>query len=79
MRQRGAPSTMPGRFIAALRDAAPRLTCLVGNAGVDLPDAVCRSPARVLSSLERAMVDRFLEEFPAELDADHHSAKDPSS
>lgn len=30
----------PGTFIAALRAAAPHLTCLVGSGGVDLPDAV---------------------------------------
>jgi 4-hydroxy-tetrahydrodipicolinate synthase len=140
----------PGRFIAELRETAHRLTCLVGSAGVDLPDAVrhgavgvqpgcsatelylkhwrmwsdgdsegadalhrrmhpfftywmqdvelivaaekrvsflrgliptdvCRSPARLLSSEELAMVDSFLEEFRAELEGDHHSAKDPSS
>jgi 4-hydroxy-tetrahydrodipicolinate synthase len=29
-----------GAFIGELRNAAPRLTCLVGSGGVDLPDAV---------------------------------------
>lgn len=128
----------PAPFIAELQRDAPRLTCLVGRAGVDLPSAVragavgvqpgcsapelymtmwrlwssgdpvaadrlharlhpflvywmqdvelivaaekrisflrgltptdvCRSPARTLTSEELSMVDRFLEEFSAEL------------
>jgi 4-hydroxy-tetrahydrodipicolinate synthase len=37
----------PGVFIAEIRDAAPRLTCLVGSAGVGLPDAVRQGAAGV--------------------------------
>jgi dihydrodipicolinate synthase/N-acetylneuraminate lyase len=44
-----------------------------------IPNDVCRDPARVLSDDEVGMVERFLEEFRTELlEADHHSANEPS-
>lgn len=44
-----------------------------------IPSDVCRAPARVLTSEELAIVDRFLTEFNAELGPAHHSANEPSS
>jgi len=44
-----------------------------------IPSDVCRAPARVLTTKELEMVDRFLADFSAELGSDHHSANEPSS
>lgn len=40
-------SAPPGRLIAALRDASPDLDCLVGYAGLQLPDALRRGAVAV--------------------------------